>query len=118
MFYWVTSILLFYVSFSSIELSADNWAKKKECPKILGIPACYIVASNFVLAAICHLLNTLVSNQIYFVFIGIPGVIALIGSITELTGKTICPKTASGKPMCFYSLAFCVALIITKILSF
>ena len=92
--------------------------KKKECPKILGIPACYIVAANFIAASICHLLNTLISNQIYFAFIVIPALIALVGSITELTGKTVCPKTESGKPMCFYSLAFCIALVVAKQLSF
>ena len=118
MFYWITTILLLFVSFTSLELSGDNWMGKKECPKILGIPACYIVSFCFVAAFACHILNTLVSNNIYFVFIGIPGVIALIGSITELTGKTICPKTESGKPMCFYSLAFCIALAGAKFLSF
>jgi len=118
MFYWLTTIVLLFVMNSSYRLSAKDRKQKNICPKIIGIPACYIVFSCFTIAFVCHLLNTIISNQIYFIFIGIPGIIALIGSLTELSGKTICPKTASGKPMCYYSLGFCVILILTKYLSF
>ena len=118
MFYWITTILLIYVMYASFELSFDDWMKKKKCPKILGIPACNIVFVSFLMAFICHFLNTLITNQVYFLFIGISGLIALVGSITELTGKTICPKTESGTPMCYFSLAFSIVLAITKQLSF
>ena len=118
MFYWITTIVLLFVVISSYKLSSKDWKQKNVCPKIIGIPACYIVFTCFLTALILHFTNTIIGNQIYFIFIGIPGIIALIGSITELSGKTICPRTASGKPMCYYSLAFCVVLILTKYLSF
>ena len=117
MFYWITLIVLLFVTYSAINLSINDWKQKNICPKIMGIPACYIVASCFITALSCHIINTPTSTLFYFVFIGIPGVIALIGSITELSGKTVCPKTASGIPMCYISLAFCVALIVLKYIS-
>lgn len=116
-FYWITLVLILFVTYASGRLSLYDWKKKNICPKIAGIPACYIVFVCFLTASISHLINTAFSTQLFFIFIGIPGVIALIGSITELTGRTICPKTKSGIPMCYISLGFCVALAITKFYS-
>ena len=31
--------------------------------------------------------------------------LALVGTALELNGTTTCPKTTSGTPLCFYSLA-------------
>ena len=117
MFYWVTLLVLLFVTYSAANLSLNDWKQKNVCPKIMRIPACYIVFICFTIALISHVLNTAISNVIYFIFIGIPGGIALIGSITELSGKTICPKTASGIPMCYISLAFCVILMLVKYIS-
>jgi len=118
LFYWITTILLLFVLYSSFKLSVKDWKQKNVCPKIMGIPACYIVFVCFTAAFICHGLNTCISSRMYFICIGIPGIIALIGSVTELSGKTICPKTDLGVPMCYYSLGFCVILLLTKFLSF
>ena len=117
MFYWITLIILLFVTYSAFNLSIRDWKKKNVCPKIAGIPACYIVFTCFLIALISHILNTNLTNKIYCIGIGIPALIALIGSITEISGKTICPKTNSGIPMCYISLAFCVVLIVVKYLS-
>jgi len=116
-FYWITLVLILFVTYSSGNLSWADWHDKAECPKILTVPACYIVFFCFCMAAISHILNTPKMQITYFVFVGIPFFIALIGSITELAGVTVCPKTASGIPMCYISLGFCIALLVTKYLS-
>ena len=116
-FYWITLALMLFVTYGAGSLSLNDWKNKNVCPKIAGIPACYIVFVCFVIASISHIINTSFTVQLFFISIGIPGLIALLGSITELTGRTICPKTASGIPMCYISLGFCVVLAITKFYS-
>ncbi len=117
MFYWITLIITLFVSYSAGNLSFTDWKQKNVCPKIGGVPACYIVFLCFVIATFSHIFTTLVSCKVYFVFVAIPAIIAFVGSITELKGKTICPKTTSGIPMCYISFAFCLTLILTKYLS-
>ena len=53
---------------------------------------------------------------VYFGFTGLAFVIALIASIMKITGLGECPKTASGTPMCYYSLLIFTSLIVLKIL--
>ena len=116
-FYWITLALVLYATYGSFNLSLNDWKIKNVCPKIAGIPACYIVFVSFFIASISHIINTTLTINVFFVFIGIPGIIALIGTITELSGTTICPKTKSGIPMCYISLGFCVVLLIVKFFS-
>lgn len=118
MLYWIVTIILIYVTFTSFELSSDHWSKKTTCPKILGIPGCYIFVVSFLAAFICHYVNTLVSNNVYFLFIGIAGFAALIASVLELMGKTASPKTKSGTPLVYYLIGICVVLAVVKQLSF
>ena len=116
-FYWITLALVLYATYGSFNLSLNDWKKKNVCPKIATIPACYIVFVCFFIAGISHVLNTVLAIQVFFVFIGIPAIIALIGTITELSGTTICPKTKSGIPMCYISLGFCIVLLVIKFYS-
>ena len=116
-FYWITLALVLYATYGSFRLSLNDWKIKNVCPKIAGIPACYIVFVCFFTASVCHIINTAFSIQLFFISIFIPALIALIGTITELSGTTICPKTKSGIPMCYISLGFCVVLLITKFFS-
>ena len=116
-FYWITLALVLYATYGSFRLSLNDWKIKNVCPKIAGIPACYIVFVCFFTASICHIINTAFSIQLFFISIFIPALIAFIGTVTELSGTTICPKTKSGIPMCYISLGFCVVLLITKFFS-
>ena len=101
-------------TYGTVGLVGREIAKGDICPKILGIPACYIVAGCFVAALIGHLLPHAKGKWIYFFFIGIVTVIASTGTIGELTGMAECPRTAGGTPMCFISLAICLSLLGAK----
>lgn len=83
------------------------------CPKILRIPACYIILACFGIPFIVHL--TKYKNNIYFLFTGIAFTIAFIASILEITKLAECPKTSNGHPMCYYSLVLFTTLIVLKI---
>ena len=115
--YWITAAVSLFAVYGSFNLSRYDYKKKDICPKIAGIPACYIVFVFFTAATICHFINTALSNQLYFAFVGVPALIALIGSVIELRGKVICPRTKSGVPMCYISLGLCVFLMTAKYFS-
>ena len=109
----IISILLFAI-YGSADLSMNDWEVGDVCPKILGIPACYIVLACFSAALIGHLIPRSSGNWIFFLFVGIVTLIASTGTIGELTGTAKCPRTAGGTPMCFISLAICLSLLASK----
>ncbi len=92
----------------------DEVTQYNVCPKLLGIPACYIILACFVIPFITHILKW--NNRIYFIFTGFAFAIALVASIMQFTGNGECPKTANGTPMCYYSLLLFSSLILFKIL--
>lgn len=96
------------------DLVLDEIKHRNVCPMLLGIPACYIIFTCFIIPFIVHILKKY--NFIYFLFTGIAASIAFIATIMELTGKGECPKTSSGIPMCYYSLLIFSTLIVLKIL--
>jgi surface polysaccharide O-acyltransferase-like enzyme len=110
--------ILSFAIYGSLELSINNFRLKDICPKILGIPACYIVAFMFIAGLIAQLISSKkISNYIFFVTIGILFVMALKGTLTELSGTLVCPRTSGGTPMCFISLGICSLLLILKVSS-
>ncbi len=109
----IISILLLAI-YGSAGLSMNDWEVGDVCPKILGIPACYIVLACFSAALIGHLIPRSSGNWIFFLFVGIVTLIASTGTIGELTGTAKCPRTAGGTPMCFISLAICLSLLASK----
>ncbi len=115
--YLLTVLVLLFSIVGAVRLSKYNSKKGNICPKPGGVPACYIVLVFFLATGVSHLLNTTLSNKLYFLFISIPGFIALVGTVTELTGKKICPRTESGIPMCYISLGLCGSLAILKYFS-
>jgi hypothetical protein len=116
MYYLIITILLFVI-YGSFMLSRRDYKKKDICPKVFGIPACYYVFVFFVGTLAVHLLN-LEFPYLYFGLLAVPFFLALKGSLTELSGTVICPRTPGGTPMCYISLGFCTLLIGLKIFSF
>jgi len=84
------------------------------CPKLLGIPACYIILSCLIIPFFTHIAKG--KNIIYFLFTGIAFIIALIASIMQFTGLGECPKNTNGTPMCYYSLILFSTLIFLKVI--
>ena len=114
LFFAIIAILLFSI-YGSFNLSMVDFQKKDVCPKVLGIPACYIVLLFFGLALSAHVFKGYLGKDIwYYGFMAVPFLLALGGTITELSGKEICPRTPGGIPMCFISLGICTTLLILK----
>ncbi len=96
------------------DLVLDEIRQSNICPKILGIPACYIILTCFVVPFLMHLFKG--PNSVYFVLTGLAFTIAFAGTFMQLGGIAECPKTSGGTPMCYYSLALFTTLIVLKIL--
>ena len=103
--------------YGSSGLVINEWEVGNICPKILGIPACYIVLACFVIALIGHLIPRSNGNWLFSLFIGVVTLIASTGTIGELTETAKCPRTTGGTPMCFISLAICLSLLVSKFIS-
>lgn len=84
------------------------------CPKLLDIPACYIIMLCFIIPLFSHLLKW--NNYIYFTGTGLAFSIAFYGTIMQVLELIQCPKTSAGIPMCFISLGIFISLIVLKLI--
>jgi len=106
-------ILIFVASvLSASSLVYNEYINNSVCPKILNIPACYIIMLCFVIPLIGHLLKW--KNKIYFIGTGVAFSIAFYGTIMQILEIIQCPKTSTKIPMCFISLSIFTSLIILK----
>ena len=108
-------ILVSFSIYGTFGLVKNEWINGNICPRLLGIPACYIIMGCFLLAFI----GNLSPKKLGFLFyIGVlPALsIATYGSLGELFGFAECPKTSSGTPMCFISFSIFFSLLILKLL--
>lgn len=117
MSYYIIILVLLFVIYGSFSLSRVDYKKKNVCPKILGIPACYLVFISFVGALATQLLQPANAN-LFYGLMALPFLLALVGTLTELSGRKICPRTSGGTPMCMISLGFCTVLLALKFFPF
>jgi len=107
-------LLVFIVGIIGASLLVyDEIKTTNVCPKLLGIPACYIILVCFIIPFIVHLVKG--RNSVYFLFTGIAFTIAFVASILQFTGSGECPKTSNDVPMCYYSLLLFTTLILLKV---
>lgn len=106
--YW----LLIFWTFWAWVLSLDELQNWPICPKLLGMPACYIILAAFITLFLLHLLK--ISKNYFYILISIPIGIALYGTTFQIFGWVECPKTNWGIPMCFISLWMFSSLLCFK----
>lgn len=111
--YYSILVILIIGLFGAGGLVVEEFKTGEGCPKIMHIPMCLVILICFIVPLIAHLLKKW--NVVYFLFTGLAGSIALVASIMQFAGNAECPKTASGTPMCYYSLLLFSSLFILKI---
>ena len=84
------------------------------CPKIVGIPACYIILTCLILIVVSQSNLLKDKNRLFFIGAGVAATIALVGTIGQLMGWLECPKTEGGIPMCFLSWGLFASLLLLK----
>ena len=112
-FYLILTILLFAI-YGALSLSLVEFRTPNICPKVLSIPACYIVLVAFTFVLLSHAMLPSPKQAAYYSFLTIPFFLALGGTISELSGQVVCPRTSGGIPMCYISLGLCFTLIVLK----
>ena len=108
-------IILSIAIYGSFELSINDFRLKDICPKILGVPACYLVTVLFAIGLVAHLTRKLKKQSTFFYLaIGLVCLMAFMGTLTELSGTIVCPRTAGGTPLCYISLGLCICVLVLK----
>ncbi len=107
--------LAIFGTYGSIGLVGQEMSTGNICPKILGIPACYIILASFLMVLLSH--SNLLKDHywLYSIGAGIAWSIAATGTVGQWMGNIECPKTTGGTPMCYLSLAFFSTLILLKV---
>lgn len=109
------ALMLLIAIYGAFRVSRRDWIEKDVCPKLMRVPACYVVLVFFLIALVLHvmLLASVAGVSALWVAgaILVPSFLALAGTLLELAGHKICPRSSNGIPMCFVSLGFCVGLL-------
>lgn len=108
-------VISFFAINGAVNLSIKDYQQTNICPKLLGIPACYVVLVCFLFILVPHIKRVYRRNLWYFGVLAIPLLLALSGTLSELSGKVVCPRTAGGIPMCYISLGICLSLLLLKL---
>jgi len=94
-----------------------EWLDGNGCPNIGPVPACYLVAVCYALMGVAAIFNPL-SLQIVFWIGWVPVfLLALSGTVLEISGTPTCPAAPNGTPMCFYSLALAIVLAVLYVIA-
>jgi len=102
--------------YSTYGLVRNEWLDGNICPKLIGIPACYIIFGCFSLAIISHLEILKDRSRLFWLGVLPALAIASYGSLGELFGFASCPKTTGGIPMCYISFGIFGSLAFLKLL--
>jgi hypothetical protein len=106
-------LLLIGIGFwGSLNVSYANLTGAQACPHLAGIAICYVVAIAYGSMLASLLLKR--SALHYAMFSGAWGItflIALSGSGLELSQGGVCPVTSFQLPLCYVSLALCLAIM-------
>jgi len=106
----VIVLVSIYVLISLVSVIRAQWADGNGCPTIGPVPACYVVAICYALMGLAALINPARLNLMFWVGWAPVFLLALSGTVLEISGTPTCPIGAGGTPLCFYSLALATAL--------
>lgn len=112
----VVRIFMYLIFFIGIlgasKLVIHEYRVGNVCPKIMMIPACYLILISLLIALLAQVF--VLNNKVFYIPVLFAFSIALLATILELAGIVQCPKTDDGIPMCYYSLAIFSGLLVTK----
>ncbi len=93
-------------------VSIDTITGADACPEIGFVPACYVVLLGYSLMLVSAALPRWRWGKWLFVSGATPvALLAVFGSVSELLVGETCPRSESGVPLCYVSLAL-VAVIV------
>lgn len=101
-----------YVLSSITPISIAQWQTVDACPLIGSVPACYVVTVCYTAMGVAALFGARRLRWLFYAGVAPVILLALTGTVLELSGRPTCPVSADGTPLCFYSLAVGVGMLI------
>ena len=94
-----------------LSVSYANFTAQQACPHLAGLAICYIVTIAYGLMLITLFMKRSRLHTILFCAAWIVTfLIALSGSVLEIIHGAVCPTTSFMLPLCYLSLAMCLAI--------
>ena len=82
------------------------------CPDAAGVPICYAVTLGYLAMLIALFpVPERVRIGLFYPAWALVALIAITGTGFELVAGNVCPRNDGGTPMCYFSLALCMAII-------
>ena len=97
-------------------LVRNEYVTGNGCPKLIGIPACYIIFTCLILILVSEINVLKDRSKLFWVGAGVAWLIAAVGATGQYFGWLECPKTVGGTPMCYLSFAMFTSLLLLKVL--
>lgn len=98
-------------------ISFSQFTGQSQCPQLGKFPACYIVLVFYTLILISAVFRTAIPSMIFWIGWAGVFVMAVTGTALEISGLETCPRTGSGTPTCYFSLAIAMVLALLFVLS-
>jgi len=86
-----------------IPLVRSELALGDVCPKIIGIPACFIILICLIFITFGLFRIAKFGHKLFWIGTLIAVSIAAFGTVSNAIGYVECPKTSGGFPMCYLS---------------
>ena len=110
-------ILLAIGLWGGVSVSYETLIGVSACPNIIGLPICYLVTIGYSLMLMSQLISLFDSHNIltpklFYAGWGVVFAIAAMGVSFELLLTDVCPKSASGLPLCYVSFGLCILILV------
>jgi hypothetical protein len=109
---WLLFTLAIFGVVGVAPIALQQWTGASACPALGPVPACYVALVGYSLVAVSVFFEGRVRLAVFLAgFIPIFA-LAATGSGLELLGQNACPKSTTGTPLCYYSLALAISLAV------
>ena len=96
-----------------IPISLTHFQTHVACPMLGPVPACYVVSIAYLAMGLAGLIFWRVALRVFLIG-AVPVIsLAVIGTASELAGIPTCPRSPTGLPLCYASLAVGMSLLLT-----
>lgn len=92
--------------FGVTQISYVHAIGQESCPMLGSIPACYVIFVGYAMVIASMIPNISKARMIFLIGWTPVIVLALMGTVGELTQTMQCPHTEKGTPKCYFSAAY------------
>jgi hypothetical protein len=105
-------LVLAFGLLSGLRLSYLTLTSGPACPNVGPVYICHIISLSYFTMCLAQFGNFQWNKTLFYTGWVVTFVIAALATVLELINGDTCPRTADGLPMCYISLALCLAIIV------